>query len=148
MRFGCVSAVLAVSTLIGFAEPKINPYGSIADRNVFRLKDPPPPVSFHQPPPPRPVPNLLLTGVADFSTAKWAFITRTDPGRPAKNCTLTLGETEEGLQLIDINANKATVTLLVDGIDTVTLKLSSATNRPPPPTHPAKVPAPVFSRLR
>src|SRR5687767_10397841 len=105
MRFGCASfglrivqsvfLALTVSLLIAFAEPKANPYGSIAGRNVFGLKDPPPPVPFHQPPPPRPVPNLVLTGVADFSTAKWAFITRTDPGRPSRNCTLTLGETED-----------------------------------------------------
>lgn len=163
MRFGCLSFhglrrfvpsalfVLALPAFIAAAQPRTNPYSTIASRNVFGLKDPPLPVSLHQPPPPRPVPNLVLTGVADFSTAKWAFITRTDPGRPARNCTLTPGETEDGLQLVDINANKATVILRVDGIDTVTLKLPAVTNRPSGPTPAGRVTRaapPVFSRLR
>jgi hypothetical protein len=131
--------VLTVSSLA-------NPYSKIPARNVFRLKEPQPPVNFVPPAQPRPAPKLLLTGVADFSTVKWAFITRIDPGRQPANYTLTPGETEGGLQLLDLNANTATVTLRVDGIETVTLQLVAATNHPPKAAPPVR--APVLSRVR
>jgi hypothetical protein len=118
------------------AQSQPNPYSDIAQRNVFGLK--PPPV-FHAPtpePPPRPTPNLLLTGVVDFSTSKWALITRTDPGRPPSNYTLTPGEIEGGLQLLDINATRATVTVRVDGMDTIVLHLSSTNQAPKSPVPP------------
>ena len=128
---------------LALAQPRANPYGSIAARNVFGLKDPPSPVPFQQPAPPKQVPKLLLTGIADFSTAKWAFVTRTDPGRPPKNYTLTPGESEGGLQVLDINAAAATVVLRVDGIDTVNLELPAPTNQPP-----STAPSPQLSGLR
>jgi len=138
MRFGRAMGE-GVATVLVFSVCAIaqsNPYESIAERNVFGLK---PPV-IHQPAlaesPPRPIPNLVLTGVVDFSDLKWALITRTDPGRPPANHTLIPGEIEGGLQLLDLNANQATVTVRVDGADTVLLRLS-ATNQvsksaPPP----------------
>jgi hypothetical protein len=133
--------ILTASCLFG------NPYGSIATRNVFHLKEPPPVVPFVPPTLPRPVPSLTLTGVADFSTVKWAFVTRTDPGRPATNYTLSPGETEGGLQLVDLNATAATVTVRVDGIETVTLQLTTPTNRPSISLPTAARP-PAFSRVR
>lgn len=134
--------ILTASCLFG------NPYGSIATRNVFHLKEPPPQVQPVQPVTPRLAPNLVLTGVADFSTVKWAFITRTDPGRPAANYTLSPGETEGGLQLLDLNATAATVTVRVDGLETVTLRLTTPTNRPPPTLSPTGARPPAFSRVR
>ena len=119
-----------------------NPYAAIADRNVFGLK---PPVVYKPVEPEpllRPVPNLLLSGVVDFSTLKWALITRTDPGRPPNFYTLAPGETEGGLQLLDINAAKATVTVRVDDFETVVLHLSSPTNQP------VKSPSPQISAIR
>src|SRR5688572_17407974 len=121
MRFGRAfgegSAAILVFSFCTVAQS--NPYQSIPARNVFGLKPPLVHVPAPVEPPPRPTPNLVLTGVVDFSDLKWALITRTDPGGRPNNVTLTPGETESGLQLVDINANKATATVRVDGIDTV-----------------------------
>jgi hypothetical protein len=153
MRFVAVAVLvpLILSTLLARSES--NPYSNIAARNVFALKPPPPPVPPPSPAaPPRPAPNLVLTGVADFSTARWAFVTRTDPGQKPKNLTLTLGETEAGVQLVALNARTDTATLFVDGMNTVTLHLAAATNQPPkaapPPPHFSATARPSFPRLR
>src|SRR5439155_23754141 len=124
IRLICPAFLLLV--ISASAQPTANPYHTIAERNVFRLHAPPPPQPVESPVPPRPVPNLILTGIADFSTVKWVFVTRTDPGQPPKNYTLALGETEGGLQLISVDANSATVTLRVDGTDTVALQLGAS----------------------
>lgn len=140
MRFGRVLAMVVLPPFCILAQT--NPYAAIAERNVFGLK--PPVVYKHPDPEPvaRPVPNLVLSGVVDFSTLKWALITRTDPGRPPNFYTLAPGETEGGLQLLDINAAKATVTVRVDDFETVVLHLSSPTNQP------AKSPPPQISGIR
>jgi len=70
----------------------------------------------------------------DFSTMKWAFITRTDPGQAAKNYTLSFGEHEGGLQLVGIDAKTASATVRVDGSETVIVRLLAGTNHPPKPT--------------
>ncbi|HVI71485.1 MAG TPA: hypothetical protein VM656_08375 [Pyrinomonadaceae bacterium] len=145
------AALLGLLLSASLVHGERNPYSGIAGRNVFGLKDPPPPVPFPAPPRPRPAPNLVLTGVADFATAKWAFVTRSDAGQPPKNHTLTFGKAEGGLQLIDLNAKSATVTLLVDGRDTVLLHLSAATNQPAKAMQPAQFSAAgraPFPRLR
>jgi hypothetical protein len=85
----------------------------------------------------------MLTGIADFSTVKWAFVTRTDPGAQPRNYTLSPGENEGGLQIIDLNANTGTVVLRVDETDTVTLQLSAAKSEPP-----KAVPAGQLSAVR
>ncbi|HKQ39658.1 MAG TPA: hypothetical protein VJ063_16395 [Verrucomicrobiae bacterium] len=113
------------------AKPTPNPYTSIAARNIFHLKDPPPAVQFVPPATVRTPPNLILTGIADFSTAKWVLVTRADPGQSPHNYTLAPGEIEGGLQIMDIDANASTVLLRVDGIETVSLRLAPPTNSPP-----------------
>lgn len=101
----------------------------------------PPP--FIPPQPPKVLPNLVLTGIADFSTAKWVFVSRSDSNRPPKNYTLTSHQTQGGLQLIDVNAKLATATVVVDGTETVTLRLPAPTNSPAKPS-----PPPPFSGAR
>ena len=147
------TASLAAAFYLSAMSPSAaHPYSIIVDRNPFGLKDPPRPQPIEPKLPPRPAPTLVLTGVADFSTDKWAFITRTDPGARPKHYTLTVGETEGGLQLLEIDAPSASVKLRVDGLETVALKLASATNQlAKPPPSPAKFP-PVrgvsFPRVR
>ena len=151
MRLACLSLgplnrvlrtalILVTSLLLGAISPShAHPYSVIVARNVFGLKEPPPPRVIDPVPPPRPAPILVLTGVADFSTAKWAFITRTDPGAQPKYYTLSVGETEGGLQLLDIDAASASVKLRVDGLDTVALHLASATNQIAKPSLPSQL---------
>ena len=118
-----------------FSAPGLNPYSDITARNIFRLKPPPPAVILPQPVPPRPMPAILLTGVADFKIARWAFVTRTDPGQPPKKYTLSVGEREGGLELLGLDANSGTAFLRVDGATTTNLHFA------PPATQPSK-PAP------
>lgn len=151
-RFATICAFVAglVVLVALVAQSKANPYDVIAGRNVFRLKDPPPPVVPPSPAPSRPPPKLVLTGIADFSTMKWAFITRTDAGQAAKSYTLTFGENEGGLQLVGIDARTASATVRVDGSETLTLRLPAGTNHPakPPQRTPSPVPRPGFTRAR
>ena len=148
---GAIAAGLLVLSVL-MAQCEANPYGSITERNVFKLKDPPVPAP---PPPapatPRPSPKLVLTGVVDFSSMRWAFITRTDPGQPPKNYTLSFGENEGGLRLVGIDAGTASATLLVDGSETVTLRLADRSSQPAPAaprTQFSAVPKRVFTRGR
>lgn len=134
---GALLLLLIVSSV--FAEPSRNPYSTIVARNVFRLKDPPPPTPIPQPMPPRPTPILLLTGVADFTIAKWAFVTRTDPGQPPKSYTLSVGEHEGGLELMNLDAKSGSVTLRVDGTETVNLHFVAVTNQPSKAIHPPQL---------
>ena len=136
-----IAALLALMLSIMTARPGANPYSDIAARNVFGLKDPPAPAPFPAPVAPKPAPDLVLTGLADFSTLKWALVTRTDPGQTPKKHTLKFGETEGGLQLIALNAQNATATLRLDGANTVTLRLVAPTNPPAKATTPAQLSA-------
>ena len=144
------SFIVVLFSFASLPEVTAHPYRVIAERNIFGLKDPPPrPVS--QPPPPRPAPKLVLTGVVDFRSEKWAFVTRTDAGAPPKNYTLTLGETEGGLQVVEINAESEIVRLRVDGAEPVALHLADATNHITKPAIPARltgVRVPLFPRVR
>jgi len=95
-----------------FASPD-NPYLPIVDRNVFKLREPvPPPLVL----PPTTVVEenveLILTGVVDFRLGRWALITRTERGKPPRGYTLSVGEREDDLQLLDIDAQAGTVRLL------------------------------------
>ena len=129
-----ISVLLILSGEMASGESKSNPYHVITFRNVFHLKPPVVPKRTGAEPPPRIVPNLVLSGIVDFYRVKCAFITRTDPGRPPKNYTLNVGELEGGLRLVTLDARGATATVQVDGADTLTLKLgSNSVSKPSPP---------------
>lgn len=101
--------IFAVSAL---AASEVNPYATIPDRNAFGLREPP---AALPPPPPAPVATdhseFLLTGVVDFRTAKWALITRTERGKPARGYTLAVRQPQDGLEVLDIDAEAGTVRL-------------------------------------
>src|SRR6185503_20272836 len=97
------------------------------------------------------IPNLILSGIVDFSRVQCALITRTDPGHPPTNYTLDVGESEGGVHLMKLDAKGATATVQVDGADTLTLKLgSNSVSKPlPPPQIPGfrrPFPMPVINR--
>jgi hypothetical protein len=100
--------VLTFSTLAATE----NPYQTIVKRNVFGLREPPPPA----PPPAVPIPEdtteLLLTGVVDFRLYRWALITCTERGKAPRSYTLGVGNREGNLQLLDIDAKAGTVRVL------------------------------------
>jgi hypothetical protein len=100
--------LLAVSI---FANPA-NPYASIAERNIFGLREPSP----IKPEPPPPVAadtsELTLTGIVDFQKAKWALLTCAERGKQLRRYTLSIGEKQDNIQVLNIDAEAATVRVL------------------------------------
>lgn len=111
-----------------------NPYVSIVQRNIFALHEPAP-----AQPPPAPAPvaadpsELMLTGIADFRTAKWALLTRTERGKTPQRYTLAVGEKQDTLEVLEIDAESSTVRVRHGSTEVV---LSFDTHGPP---NPAKV---------
>lgn len=107
-----VTVALGVLLAITAFEAASNPYLPIVDRNVFGLREPPPP-----PPPPPPAPvaednsELMLTGVVDFRLGRWALVTRTERGKSPRQYTLSVGEREDNLEVLDIDAEAGTARL-------------------------------------
>ena len=95
-----------------------NSYDSIITRNVFALKPPPAlSPSTTAPEPQKPLPELTLTGIADFSLKKWALIVSAERGKPPKLYTLSEGQQLDGLAVLAIDAIAGTVRLRLDGND-------------------------------
>lgn len=100
------------------ASENLNPYEPILLRNVFGLKPPPPPqATIANPAPVKPLPELTLTGVADFSLKKWALLVATERGKPPKNYTLSEGQEIDGLEVYGINAQAGTVHVRLGGTE-------------------------------
>lgn len=103
--------ILCSSVLLDSAET--NPYAIISQRNVFGLREPPPviiakPIAV----PTNDLPELMLTGIADFPKAKWALLTSTERGKQPRRYTLKPGDKEGDLQVVAIDAEAGTVHVL------------------------------------
>jgi hypothetical protein len=109
-KIGMISAVAGILIAASVPANSQNPYAAITERNIFGLREPPPP-----PPPPVPAPvandtsELTLTGVVDFQTAKWALLTCTERGKSPRPYTLSVGQKQDNLEVLEINAEAATV---------------------------------------
>lgn len=104
----CLMSV-AAAVLHATTEPP-NPYSSIAVRNVFALCSPPVlPEETRTTAPTNPPPDITLSGIADFSLAKWVLLTVAEKGKPPQNYTLGLGEKQDGLEVLEINAEAGSV---------------------------------------
>jgi hypothetical protein len=125
-----VMVQVATGILLSLAPPAIsaNPYVDIVQRNVFGLREPVVPVPPAAAPVPQDTSELVLTGIVDFRTAKWALLTRTERGKPPLRYTLTVGQKEENLEVLAIDAVSATVQVRYDGKDIV---LSFESHGPP-----------------
>ena len=91
-----------------------NPYDSIAPRNVFSLAPPRDDVSkpgdVFKPPP-----EYKLTGIAGFGSAKWALLSKADPGKAPVNFTLREGQREGTLEVIYVDEIANLVRIRNDG---------------------------------
>ena len=129
-----VEVALGVFVCLSALAMPDNPYATIVERNIFALREPPPPAP---PPPAAPVApdtsELVLTGIADFRTAKWALLTRTERGKQPQRYTLSVGEKQDTLEVLEIDADSATVRVRHGSAEVV---LSFDTHGPP---NPAKV---------
>lgn len=116
---GATAVLTIIATAPSQAASSDNPYQVISERNVFGLKPPPVPQAETPSTPPKPVVELALTGIADFSLKKWALLVCTERGKPPRNYTLTEGQKVDGLEVVAIDARTGTVTVRLDGNDVV-----------------------------
>jgi hypothetical protein len=70
----------------------------------------------------------VLTGIVDFSKAKWALLTSTERGKSPKPYTLTVNQREDDIEVLSIDAVGATVRVRQDGKE---LLLSFESHGPP-----------------
>ena len=100
------------------AEESANPYEGIILRNSFGLKPPPPPQPLTPPATAqKPLPELTLTGIADFSLKKWALLVATERGKTPKSYTLTEGQQMDGLEVLGIDVHAGTVRVRFEGAE-------------------------------
>ena len=118
---------MAVVAACALAQP--NPYETIASRNVFALKEPvQPPVVPPEPPQATDNSQLMLTGIVDFRRLQCALITSTERGKTPRLYTLSMGQKEDNLQVLAIDAEAATVRVLHGSTEVL---LSFDTHGPP-----------------
>lgn len=97
-----------------------NPYQAIVVRNVFRLKDPPPPPDPEAVKPP--APKITLTGISTILGKKLAFMKTppapVKPGEASKGdqyFTIAEGVTDGPLEVLEINERDGLVKIKYDG---------------------------------
>jgi hypothetical protein len=112
----CALSLLGVFSIS--AEPAANPYQAISERNAFGLR-PPPPVVETPTAPAKPLPELTLTGLADFSFKKWALLISAERGKSPKHLTLSEGESGEGLEVLTIDVEAGTVKVRLEQSEVV-----------------------------
>lgn len=111
-----VPLAMAGSGLAASEDPNSNPYISIADRNAFGLLTQLPPTpATASPPASNAAQGLCLTGIADFSSKKWALLTSAEVGKPARKYTLREGETQDGLEVLNIDGVNGNVCIRYNG---------------------------------
>ena len=85
LSFATAMVLLGV-VVSAVADTKPNPYELIAERNPFRLKDPPPPPDPNATPPPpaAPLATVEVTGIFNMRTKKKVLLEIVPgPGKPA-----------------------------------------------------------------
>jgi hypothetical protein len=102
-------------------DPAITPYTSIVDRNLFGLKDPPPPIPVVEDKK-KDQPKLLLTGIATLSNKTRALLKTASPvaakpGEPAKENSWMIeeGQAMDGIEVISIDTKNLVVKVRQDG---------------------------------
>lgn len=111
----------STNLIVGTNNAGDNPYGGIVERNVFDLKDPPPPVDTsavtNAPPP-----NVTLTGIMTiFGQTQALFLLQkaATPGKPPdspESLIMTEGQRQGGLEVLEIDKADKKVKIKNDGI--------------------------------
>lgn len=144
-RFACLAGGLALAIGAGAAVNETdanNPFSAIVERNVFALKDPPPPpsveVKTNTPPP-----NIKLTGITTIfgtSNKRALFMVQEVgiPGKPAakeESYILTEGQRQGAIEVLEIDEKKNSVKIKNDGNEAV-LTLDEKVKLPSAPAVP------------
>lgn len=134
---------LGVEALV--ADTPGNPYLRIASSNVFRLKQPGPPVFD---PPVQPLPRIKLVGITTFS-GKRALLKVYLPARPPESasefsCILAVGQRSGVIQVLEVDELAGSVKVNNSGKEMLlTLEMDRAG-----PQNPALPPAPPLLPIR
>jgi len=139
MSFVLVVVLVAFAATLSRADEdtkdtKSNPYESIAVRNPFQLKDPPPPLdpnALVQAPPP-PLATVEVTGVLNMLSKKLALLEIVPgPGKPPIKPTLTEGERVESVEVLFIDVDEGIVKINNGGVITnIALKVAKPSTGP------------------
>lgn len=98
--------------------------GAEANRIVTRGQRSPggsvwPPTTNHAvlPASANPFPDLILTGIAGFSSVQWAWLTVAEPGKPSRTLALRVGQKQGDLELRQIDFRSGTVRVHYRGVE-------------------------------
>src|SRR5436190_4479094 len=118
LMFGCWSLMIFNSSAITSDSTAQNPYQPIVDRNIFGLKDPPPPPNPDDLKPKVQGPKITLTGIITFGS-KRALMKAIMPGKPGEggkpaapaeqSFMLAEGQAEDQIEVIAIDEKAGTV---------------------------------------
>jgi len=124
------SAGLLAAILLGAATGRAvanSPYAGIPERNVFALVPVvPKPEKIVEP-----SPNIVLTGVTTILGTKHALFTVQFPNQPLESCILSEGQTQAGVEVVQIEEMSGRVQLKFrDTIQTLDFKTNGAKSDP------------------
>lgn len=115
----CLAGGLAwhISAHAVTSDGQLNPYAAIVDRNVFNLKEPPPPAAAPAGPETQPTKITLLGIVSGFGPKQVMF--KTPVGTPPKETSFALGEDEraDDFHVIEINEIAGSVRIKNHGVE-------------------------------
>lgn len=120
-------------TSTGTSSAGDSPYGAIVERNIFDLKDPPPPEAPKETN--APPPNVTLTGIMSILGKKQALFMvqkQAPPGKPGpplspESYIMMEGQRQDGLEVLEIDQKGSKVKIKNDGIvSTITFEVPKA----------------------
>src|SRR5437867_4012161 len=132
--------LLGFVATVSFAneDTKSNPYESIATRNPFQLKDPPPPPQLPDPNEVAKAPpaTVEVTGVLNMLSKKMALLEIVPgPGKPPVKRTLQEGERDDAVEVLMIDVENGEVKINNGGVIT-NIALRTPTKAPVGPAGP------------
>jgi hypothetical protein len=130
----CVMGGLVLNVTVKAIAPDATgrPYQGIVERNLFNLKaatPPPPPEANKQPPP-----KILLTGITTILGKKLVtFTAATKPGQPPVNYMMTEGQSQDDIDVLQIDEKANTVRVQNNGVEQVLDFLTNGAKPAPGP---------------
>ena len=132
--------ILLASSTWSWADVDPSRFTEIVERNPFRLKDPPPPVTNEPqtpPPPPAPLATVELTGITGLgilSTKRALLEIIPGPGKQMIKPVLAEGEKIESVEVVSIDVDKNEVVIKNGTLVTnLTFKVAKSAPATPPP---------------
>jgi hypothetical protein len=131
--FVCAAVNWAGSSHV-LAVAKDAPYEFIAGRNVFKLHGPLlAPVPPVQPPPPKAMPKVIVTGLTDVCGRRQVLAEISEPGQPTIEPVLAEGEEAGLVRVIHIDVARSLVSVRINGEESTLVLHSPAVPATPQP---------------